>query len=157
MVVWFPDGTFRPNAAVTRAQFVAMLVKADGLTPVASGQTPFSDVPPSQWYAPYVAAAYQAGLVAGLPNGTFDPNGELTRAQMAVLLAKAAGGSATASLSRFSDAAAIPTWAKTAVETVVADGLMVGFPGGTFGPDPTATRADSAAVLAAYLKYAGKE
>ncbi len=156
IVAGFPDGTFRPNAVVTRAQFVTMLVKAAGLTPVASGQTPFSDVPPGQWYAPYVAAAYQAGLVSGMGNGTFDPNGQLTRAQLAVLLAKAVGTSATSSLSRFSDAAAIPSWAEGSVETVVADGLMAGFPNGTFGPDQTATRAQAAAVLAAYLKQQGK-
>ncbi|MDA8066470.1 MAG: S-layer homology domain-containing protein [Thermaerobacter sp.] len=156
VVAGMAPGVFGPDSGVTRAQFVTMLVKAERLTPAASGQTPFSDVPSGQWYAPYVAAAYQAGLVAGMGGGSFDPNGQLTRAQLAVLVAKATGASATTSLSRFSDAAGIPPWAKAGVETAVAKGLLAGFPGGTFGPDQTATRAQAAAVLAAYLRQQGK-
>ncbi|MDA8146620.1 MAG: S-layer homology domain-containing protein [Thermaerobacter sp.] len=149
-------GVFAPDSGVTRAQFVTMLVKAAGLTPEVSGQTPFSDVLPGQGYAPYVAAACRVGLVAGMGAGTFDPNGQLTRAQLAVLVAKATGAGAATGRSRCSDAAGIPPWAQAAVETAVARGLLAGFPGGTFGPDETATRAQAAAVPAAYLRQQGK-
>lgn len=157
VVAGVAPGLFEPESDVTRAQFATLLVKADGLAPVASGQTPFADVPTTAWYAPYVAAAYNAGLLAGTSPTTFDPNGDITRAQMAVMLGKLLGSSApTGTLSSFSDASAIPTWAQTGVQRAVGTGLMTGFPGGTFQPAGLTTRAQAAVVLAGYLKYIGK-
>ncbi len=156
IVAGFPDGNFRPEAPVTRAQFVAMLVRTVGL-PTSSGDTSFADVPPSAWYAPYVAAAVRGGIVVGLSPHVFGPNELLTREQMAVMLAKVLGSSApSASLSRFSDASSIAPWARTAVQRVVGAGIMAGFPDGSFQPLGTSSRAQAAAVISQYLAYAGK-
>ncbi|MDA8145876.1 MAG: S-layer homology domain-containing protein, partial [Thermaerobacter sp.] len=159
LVAGVAPGVFDPNGTLTRAQFATLLVKADGLAPVASGKSPFTDVSPAAWYAPYVAAAYNAGLVSGVSSHTptFDPNGSITREQMALMLAKLLGSSAPAgSLSRFSDASSIAPWAQSGVAAAVGAGLMTGFHNGTFRPTGLSTRAQAAAVLAKYLSYVGK-
>ena len=148
----FPDGTFRPNAPVTRAQFIKMLDLTLGLAP-GTGASPFTDVPSSAWYAPYVAAAVKAGIVSGLSPTTFGPNETLTREQMAVLLARALKLSQAVPL-HFTDDAAIDAWAMQGVEETVAAGYMNGFPNGSFQPAGATTRAQAAKVLAMVLQHA---
>jgi hypothetical protein len=145
----FPDGMFRPDQAVSRAQFVKMLDLVLGLQP-AGGQTPFADVPPSAWYAPYVAAAVQAGIVEGLTPTSFGPDDPVTREQLAVLLARALKLTQAATL-HFTDNALIDAWATGGVEEAVAAGYINGFPDGSFRPLATATRAQAATVLARVL------
>ena len=157
IIAGFPDGTFRPDASVTRAQFVTMLVRTLGLK-LGAGNTPFTDVAPTAWYAPSVAAAEQAGIVAGISPDQFGPNEPITREEMAVLLAHVLGSPATpGSPLQFTDAAAIAPWAESAVQEVVGAGLMTGFPNGTFQPTGVSTRAQAAAVLSQYLAYAAKK
>jgi hypothetical protein len=145
----FPDGTFQPNADVTRAQFVKMLVLTVGLTP-GGGTAPFTDTPPSAWYAPFVSAAVQAGIVHGLSPTTFGPNATVTREQMAVMVARALKLTKTATL-HFRDDATIDPWALQGVEEAVAAGDIHGFPNGTFQPLGPTTRAQAATVLAEWL------
>ena len=146
----FSNGTFQPGGAVSRAQFVKMLVLTLGLKP-GSGQTAFSDVPSGAWYAPYVSVAVQAGIVKGTSPTTFSPNATLTREQMAVLLARTLHLTQAATL-RFTDATQIDAWALPGVEAAVAAGYIGGFPNGTFQPLGTATRAQAAKVLAMVLQ-----
>jgi hypothetical protein len=149
LVAGFPDGTFRPDDPVTRAQFTKLLVLALGLGP-GGGPVPFGDVPPDGWYAPYVAAAVQAGLVQGLSSGSFGPDRPLTREQMAVLLARALQLNGGTNLA-FRDAVGIDPWAQAAVQAAVAAGYLRGFPDGSFRPLEAATRAQAAQVLASVL------
>ena len=149
IVSGFPDGTYRPDAAVTRAQFVKMLVLVLGLKP-AAGKTGFADVPASSWFAPYVAAAVGAGITEGLTQTSFGPDQRLTREQIAVMLARALQLSKAGSLN-FTDAAHIAAWAKVGVEEAVAAGLLSGYPDGSFRPATVATRAQIAKVLASVL------
>ena len=146
----FPNGTFQPDAGVTRAQFVKMLDLTLGLKP-GSAATSFADVPASAWFAPYVAAAVHAGMVEGVSPTLFAPNATLTREQMSVLLARALKLSQTANL-HFADASQIDPWALQGVEQAVAAGLVSGFPDGSFQPLGTATRAQAANVLALVLQ-----
>lgn len=145
----YPGGTFQPEGAVTRAQFVKMLVLALGLVP-GTGSTSFTDVPPGAWYAPYVSAAVQAGLVQGITPSTFGPDRSLTREQMAVLLARALKLTGSTALT-FSDAGQIAPWAQGAVAAAVAAGYLNGLPGGSFEPLANVTRAQAAKVLAMVL------
>ncbi|EQD48806.1 S-layer domain protein, partial [mine drainage metagenome] len=88
----FADGGFHPNATVTRAQFVKMLVLSLGLTvPAQPTSAGFSDVPATAWFAPYVDSAVQAGLVQGINATTFGPSELITREQLAVMVARAMG------------------------------------------------------------------
>ncbi len=143
-------GVFRPNAPVTRAEFVKMLVLTLGLQPLP-GMAPFSDVPVGAWYAPYVAAAVHAGIVNGVSPTAFGPQQPVTREQMAVLLARVLDLTQTAPL-HFSDAATVSPWALTAVQEAVAAGYLTGFPDGTLRPLAPATRAEAAVALAQVLQ-----
>jgi len=67
-----PDGTFRPDLTVTRAEFVTMVNKSLRITPV-TGTSRFKDVKPEDWFAGQVEAAAAYGYVAGNPDGTFSP------------------------------------------------------------------------------------
>ena len=138
----FPDGTFRPDAAVTRAQFVKMLVLALNLKP-GQGTVTFADVPRGSWFAPYAAAAVQAGIVQGLSLTRFGPEETITREQLAVLIAWAFKLTKTAPL-HYSDAGRIGTWALQGVEETVAAGYMTGFPDGAFQPLGTTMRSPGA-------------
>ena len=142
----FPDGTFRPDQPVNRAQFATMVTRTLELA-TANGATRFSDVPAGAWYAPYVAAAAQAGIAEGTAANRFDPSGVVTREQMAVMLTRALklrGGSTVS----FSDAAQVDTWANREISAATTAGLLNGFPDGSFQPQGDLTRAQAAKVLA---------
>lgn len=145
----FPDGTFRPDAPVTRAQFVKWMDLVLDLPPARSPD-PFRDVPGDAWYAPYVASAATAGIVTGLTPTTFGPDQPLTREQLAVLLARALKLTRSTALP-YSDDARIDSWAEPGVAEAVAAGYVNGFPDGSFRPQGTATRAQAAKILALVL------
>ncbi len=147
IVSGFPDGAFQPDATLTRAEFVKMLVLSLHLQPDAAA-TAFSDVPPRAWFAPYVSAAVEAQIVQGVTSRSFAPDATLSREAMAVLLARALKLTDTVPL-HFTDVGRISSWARTSVAETVAKGLMSGFPDGSFRPLAVTTRAEAAAILAA--------
>ena len=151
VVTGFPNGTFEPDANMTRAQFVKMFVVTLGLASVPGG-TVFTDVPADAWYAPYVSAAVQAGLVTGVTSTTFEPDAAVTREEVAVLLTRALQLSGTVTLS-FSDRGEIAPWARSGVEAAVAAGYLNGFPDGTFQPTAPMTRAQVATLLARVIAH----
>jgi hypothetical protein len=146
----FPNGTFGPGLAVTRAEFTKMLVMTLGLR-LGSGSTGFADVPGDAWYAPYVRAAVRAEIVQGVTATEFAPNQTVTREQMAVLVARGLNLSQAGPLT-FTDRAAVDAWAVKGVEEVVAAGYMTGLPDGAFQPQEAATRAEAAEVLVRVLQ-----
>ena len=92
----FPDGTFRPEAPVTRQQFAKMIAKATGIAVSMEDVCPFPDVAPNQdetdpFYPDrYVGAASKAGLIQGYIDGTFGPADSITRAQVVSMVVRAA-------------------------------------------------------------------
>ena len=150
-VAGFPDGGFHPDATVTRAQFVKMLVLALGLplpqSPTSDG---FGDVSAGAWYAPYVDAAVSAKLVEGVTPQRFAPDALITRAQLAVMIARAMNGYAPASplTVQFKDQAQIPSWALPDVMQAAQAGIVHGLPSGAFDPSGDATRAQAAQLVA---------
>ncbi|WP_405112922.1 glycosyl hydrolase 53 family protein [Paenibacillus sp. FSL K6-1217] len=148
------DSSFAPKREVTRAEFVAMLVRALGLK--AEGGGSFADVDSSKWYADDVAAAYAAGIVKGDSTGKFVPESRVTRQEMAALLVRAyelrSGNTAPAgTLAAYSDAGTIGGWAKEAVGAAGTLGFISGTPDGFFKPQANATRAECAKVLSLLL------
>ena len=140
IVSGYPDGTFKPDAAVTRAEFATMLVNALGLnTAGATGQ--FTDVTADAWYYGSVNAAVYAGLVSGTGDHLFAPNAPITREQMAVMVAMALGTKAPAvdgtELNAFSDRSAVSSWAVTGMEEAVKAGIVSGMTAGTLAPKTT--------------------
>lgn len=149
IIAGYPDGSFRPNQTVTRAEFAKMLALALGLT-ASSTPTPFSDVPAGSWFAPYVSAAYHAGLIDGETATLFDPSGTITREEGAVLVARAEHLNGTPPLT-FSDSSEIDAWALASVEEAVAGGYITAFSGNTFAPRAGLTRAEAAVAIAVIL------
>ena len=130
------DGTFAPTGTTTRAQIVQILYNLEG-TPAVSGTTPFTDLT-ANWYKPAILWAYQNNVVAGTSPTTFDPEGPVTREQIAVILTqymfhvlKMERTWTPADLSAFPDGANVSSWAKEAMQDAVALGLI----NGTKAPD----------------------
>lgn len=140
----YPDGTFKPNNNITRAEFVSVLTKAYKLE--AKGSAAFGDVT-SHWAKDAIAAAVEAGIVNGYSAERFGPNDLITREQMAVMIAKAAKLSDAADESSFTDSANIAVWAQPAVAAVASQGIMSGYQDGSLRPKGLATRAEAATVI----------
>ena len=85
----YPDGTFGPNDTISRAEFVAIATRFFDYTARYEGA--FSDVSSAAWYADYVQAGVELGLVGGYPDGTFDPNGAITRAEACAIVNRVLG------------------------------------------------------------------
>lgn len=84
MLGGYPDGTFRPDAPITRAEFAAIAL-AFAYDP-ASASCSYTDVSTSAWYYTYVAQATSYGWIGGYPDGSFRPNNSITRAEVAVIV-----------------------------------------------------------------------
>lgn len=144
----FPDGTFKPDDGITRAQFAAIAVKALGL-PDAGRPANFKDVSAKYWANKAISTVSDAGLVTGFPDGTFRPEDKITRAQALVILAKALPGAAGTSseLSRYGDGSEVPLWALPSVAKAAQAGIVVNHPDPQkIRPTSLATRAEVAAL-----------
>ena len=150
------DGTFAPTGTTTRAQIVQILYNLEG-TPAVSGTTPFTDLT-ANWYKPAILWAYQNNVVAGKSPTTFDPEGPVTREQIAVILTqymfnvlKMERTWTPADLSAFPDGANVSSWAKEAMQDAVALGLINGTKASDglvyLDPQGSATRQQVATIL----------
>ncbi len=144
-----PDGTFQPEKQISRAEFLTVLVKALDLK--GTGDKQFGDTS-GHWADASIQAAIANGIVTGYADGTFKPDASITREEMAVMIMKAKKLTAASSDKSFSDAAGISVWAKSAVETVVKNGLMSGYEEGSFKPAGLATKAEAVTIIARAIK-----
>jgi hypothetical protein len=159
IVSGYPDGSFKPEASITRAEFATMLVKALGLdTTGTTGQ--FTDVTTGSWYNGAVNAAVHDGLVSGTGDSLFAPNALITREQMAVMVSKALGNKAPATvgteLNAYSDKSAVSSWAMSGMTEAVKAGIVSGMTAGTLAPKADATRAQAAAMIFKMLTILGQ-
>lgn len=154
--------TVSPTGVCTRAQLVSILYRMQGEPTNVKGyelsklRAPFDDVPRGQWYTDAIWWAKLTGVVAGTSATTFDPEGEITREQLAVILynytQQFAPGSipAAGSLAGFPDAGSVSSWARTEMAWAVGNGLISGTGSGGvayLSPQGSATRAQVAAIL----------
>lgn len=145
---------FKPNDNISRSQVATILYNSVG-RPATSYYGVFSDVPAGKYYSNPVIWAYRCGVISGKGDGTFDPNGNVTRQELAVMLynyslriLRESRGSK--SITGFSDASAVSSWARNAMMWAVGNGVISGkSQGGALRLDPggTATRAECAAML----------
>lgn len=140
------EGIFSPDDPVTRAEFTKMIVTAVN-APMAETGAGFADVAESDWFYPYINAAQQAGLVMGDENNCFNPNAQITRQDMAVILYRAYEVNAGSAEADFADAGEISAYALEAVAYFHAEGVIAGMGDGRFAPKDTATRAQAAVML----------
>jgi YVTN family beta-propeller protein len=148
----FPDGTYRPNNNVTRAEMAVFLKKGihggSYVPPTPDGSHPFSDIA-GHWAEAWMEDLYDEGLTSGYPDGTYRPQNQVTRAEMAVFLLKAKYGSSytppPVSGGSFTDVAG--HWAEAWIEQLAEEGITSGYPDGTYRPNNNVTRAEMAVFL----------
>jgi hypothetical protein len=148
----FPDGTYRPNNAVSRAEMAIFLKKGiHGATyspPTPNGSHPFSDIA-GHWAEAWIEDLYDEGLAIGYPGGTFKPGSNVTRAEIAVFMLKAIHGPSysplPASGGAFSDIAG--HWAEDWIEQLASEGIASGYPDGSYRPQSNVSRAEVAVFL----------
>jgi hypothetical protein len=161
----YPDGTFKPDQPVTRAEFAALLNKAFDLKEVR-GPRKFKDIPKKYWATEVIQKAYQSGFLSGYPNGTFAPKQNIIRIQSLVSLINGSKLEPSGNLDIngvFGDAAQVPSYGQNALVAATQRCVAVSveydsskLPGGNFGPNTVATRADVAAYIHQVLVGAGR-
>lgn len=142
--------TFSPKVTTSRGMLVTILWRLEG-QPKVSG-TAFNDVASGRWYTDAVQWASATGIVEGYNNGKFGPNDALTREQMATILYRYASYkgydvTASADLSKYTDANKVSSYAATAMSWANATGLITGMTSSTLAPQGSAIRAQAATVL----------
>ncbi|WIF95920.1 S-layer homology domain-containing protein [Caminicella sporogenes] len=145
------EGIFDPSANITRAEFATLMTKMMGYN-TENIEIPFTDVDKDTWYYDYVGAAYKNGLIRGRSSTVFDPNGKITREEMAVIVAKVLKqkGYKEATLEElniFRDKEEISVWAREAVSMCVKEKIIRGMEDGRFAPKERANRAQAAVML----------
>ncbi|MBR6826386.1 MAG: S-layer homology domain-containing protein [Oscillospiraceae bacterium] len=146
------NGRFNPKGNVTRAMLVTILYRAAGEPSVKALSNPFTDVPNGQWYSNAIIWAASEGIVTGVKPDRFNPNGNITREQIATILYRYEGSPvAEDTLPPFADNRQISAYALKPMNWAIAEGLINGVGGGFLAPTNTATRAQIATILARYL------
>jgi len=159
-VIGGADGRFNPNAAITRAEFAALVVRALGLSDKDS-YAEFKDVKDEQWFSGAVGKAQEYSIINGYADGTFRPDNTITREEALAVIARAmylagmepdvSGADAESALSRFTDGHTVGNWAKQAVAASVKSGLVKGSEAG-LKPASNITRAETASIIQRLLK-----
>ncbi len=142
----YPDGTFRPEEKVSRAEFVTFM---NGAFEISEAQQPpdFVDVQEGDWFYSPVADAVEEGLLSGYPDNTFRPNNPITREEAAVIVNHLLELEDRGLADEFADQSDISGWAREAVAAVAAAELMSGYPDDTFRPEESITRAETVSTL----------
>ena len=138
----YENGSFKPEGNMTRAEAAAMLARLQGLDLSNSARPNFIDVR-SGWYNAAINAVVNAGYMKGYPDGTFRPNGKITRAEFAQMIK--AIDKANTGMAPFADAKG--HWAEAAINQAYANGRINGYPDGTFRPNNHITRAEAVKVF----------
>ena len=136
---------FSPNAECTRAQIVQMLWRSAG-SPEAETETPFTDVPPTAYYAEAVAWAYENGITTGTGTATFSPNNPCTRAQIVTMLWRANGSPESSVQTRFADVNG-SEWYADSVKWAAENGITAGKRENAFAAFDICTRAEAVTFL----------
>lgn len=158
IITGFPDGTFKPNEPVTRAQFATIVSKAFNPAP-RNAAVNFSDVRNNFWGFAAIQSASRGGFMAGFPGGTFQPNQRIPKVQALVALSNGLqfGSGDPSVLSRFQDANLVPGWAASPIAAATQRQIVVNYPSvGQLTPNREATRAEVAAFIYQALVNQGK-
>jgi len=141
LIKGYPDGTFKPDQNLTRAEFMTLANRAFGYSAVVP--ITYTDVKAGSWYAPEVAKAKGAGYISGYPDGTMKPENPITREEVATIIARLQHLTSDANAAgKYSDASSISSWSKGGVSAVTSAKIMQGYPDGSFKPQGLMTRAE---------------
>lgn len=151
LFVGYGDGTFRPEAALSRAMVATVLYRQAG-SPAVTGTSTFPDLK-DDWYADAVAWAQEAKVVIGDDKGLFRPDDDVTREEMVTMLYRFAASqnmdtTTTGDLSNFTDASSVQSYATEPMTWAVGNGIILGMGNNELAPRESATRAQFAAITA---------
>lgn len=138
----YPDGTFRPEKSITRAEAITMLVGLKGY-PLIEARETYKDVDKNKWYAPYIDAAYREGILEEKEGENFRPDENIKRGELAQIISH---------IDKKNDAKAPFTDIegykyKKAIDQSYGNKRIMGYPDNTFRPNAEITRAETVAIL----------
>lgn len=153
----YPDGTFRPNQPITRAEFATLITDAFANRTTQRGEINFEDVPSNFWAQDAIRTAYQKGFLTGYPGQVFRPQETLPRSQAFVALASGMNLSPTQPVgtvlsNTYQDASQIPDYARNQIAAATEQGMVIIRPQASeapqsLQPNQPATRADVIAAI----------
>ena len=146
-IVGYPDGTVRPQGEITRAEVATIFFRMltdESRTQYWSQENGYSDVAQGQWFNAAVSTLSKAGIISGYPDGSFRPNGSITRAEFATIAVRFFDV-------QYDGAHLFPDidghWAQDYIDQAGSAGLVSGYPDGTFAPDRSITRAEAVTLV----------
>jgi|SRR5665648_28317 len=147
----YPDGTFRPENNISRAEFTILVNGMFGYTKMAANT--FTDVKADAWYANTIAIGIEAGYINGYPDGTFKPENPISREEVASIIMKINKLVANeAGANHFTDANTL-VWSKGAVGACYLAGILKGYPDGSFKGKNYIKRGEAVVALDRSSKY----
>lgn len=145
-VTGYPDGSFKPDGPITRAEFVRIVNNLFDYT--ETSKMNFTDVTEKDWYYHDVQKAFTAGYISGVSETLFSPNDLLTREQAAIIVSKIINLKGNSSGSKiFTDSDKISDWAKDYVSSAASLQLLKGYDDNSFKPKYPISRAEALIIL----------
>lgn len=153
LLTGYPDGSFRPNATVTRAEAAVLMLNAFPDASIKRNAVIFKDVPSNFWANKAIATAYQKGFFSGYPGGIFQPNQQIPRAQIIGVIAGGKNYNTVANPAQilqryFDDAQQIPNYAQSSIAAGTINSIVVNYPNiKQLKPLQQVTRGEVAALM----------
>lgn len=147
----YPNGDFKPDNNITRAEFFTLINKSFNFTDVSTIN--YTDAPADAWYYQDLAKAKVAGYALGYPDGSIRPNLYISRQEVALILSRLKPLTQGSAMAPFIDAAAIAPWSKSEVNLVRGANIMIGYPDGSFKPVANIKRAEALVAVKKCLLY----
>ena len=150
-IIGYPDGNVRPQGNITRAEVATIffrLLRDPVRTQYWSQTNGYSDVPGNKWYNNAISTLTNMGIICGYPDGTFRPDAPITRAELTKIAAGFFSDPRVAATydGRFSDVHGAE-WYISYLMTAIKEGLIEGYPDGSFRPDRPITRAETCTIV----------
>lgn len=147
----YTDGSFRPDALVTRGEFIKLITDGMNINASATEAISFTDVSPDNWVYPYVQRLASVGGITGYEDGSCGVNKNISRQEAAVFIERVLKIKNTtfieAETEEFADESDIADYAKEAVKNLSASEIISGFDNGRFMPEENLTRAQAATII----------
>ncbi|RKN74174.1 S-layer homology domain-containing protein [Paenibacillus ginsengarvi] len=148
-ILGYPDGQFKPNNSLTRAELAAIVARLTENNTLSTS-LPFSDVSEEHWASNYIKIATKYGYFSGFEDGTFRPEAKVTRGELATVMARFLKLQISEPAdAHFSDTAG--HWAGAAVEQLYRGKFLSGYPDGTFKPNDSIIRVEAVTLINSML------
>lgn len=154
IIAGYDDGSFKPDRAITRVEFVTILNNYFNLT--ATAEIEYTDVPENTWYRTEIQKAVKAGYLSGYEDNNFRANEYITRQEAAVAISRIIRFEPPAediNEAQFNDGQDIPLWSKDAVFALISSGILKGYPDNYIRYKGNLTRAEMLSILDNITEY----